>query len=56
MRNIGYASDVNGSVYHTDDIVAAPLHIEDGYLYPPSGPGLGVVLDRDKLEQYRMDK
>jgi muconate cycloisomerase len=56
MRNIGYASDVNGFVYHSDDIVQEKLRIEDGYLYPPEGPGLGVTLDQDKLEKYRIDR
>ncbi len=56
MHNIGYASDVNGFVYHSDDIINEELRIEDGYLYPPSGPGLGVSLDEDKLEKYRIDR
>ncbi len=55
MRNIGYASDVNGFVYHSDDIINETLHIEGGYLYPPSGPGLGVSLDEEKLQRYRID-
>ena len=56
MCNIGYASDVNGCLYHSDDIVVESLRIEGGYVYPPSGPGLGVTLDRDKVEKYRMDR
>ena len=56
MHNIGYASDVNGCVYHTDDIIVESVRIEDGYAYPPSGPGLGVELDRDKIDKYRMDR
>ena len=56
MRNLGYASDVNGVVYHCGDIVREKLRIEDGYLYPPGGPGLGVTLDPDKLEKYRIDR
>lgn len=55
MRNIGYASDVNGFVYHSDDIINETLRIEQGYLYPPSGPGLGVSLDEEKLQHYRID-
>lgn len=55
MRNIGYASDVNGFVYHSDDIINEKLHIEGGYLYPPPGPGLGVSLDEEKLQRYRID-
>ena len=55
MRNLGFASDVNGVAYHSDDIVHEQLRIEDGYLYPPPGPGLGVTLDRDKVEKYRLE-
>ncbi|MCZ6632789.1 MAG: mandelate racemase/muconate lactonizing enzyme family protein [bacterium] len=53
MRNLGYASDVNGFIYHADDIIHETFQIDDGYLAPPPGPGLGVSLNRDKLEQYR---
>lgn len=53
MRNLGYASDVNGFIYHADDIINETFEIEDGYLSPPGGPGLGVTLNRDKMEQYR---
>ena len=56
MRNLGYASDVNGAVYHSDDIVRERPRIEAGYLYPPGGPGLGVTLDPEKLEKYRIDR
>ena len=55
VHDLGYASDVNGVVYHSDDIVPERLRIEQGYLYPPTGPGLGVSLDRDKVETYRID-
>ena len=54
MRNIGYASDVNGFAYHSDDIINERLRIEDGYLYPPPGPGLGVSVNPDKIEKYRI--
>ena len=55
MRNLGYASDVNGFIYQSDDIIVEKLRIEDGYLYPPVGPGLGVTLDPDKVEKYRIE-
>jgi muconate cycloisomerase len=55
MSNIGYACDVNGFVYHSDDIIHETLRIEEGFLYPPSGPGLGVSLDEEKLKKYRID-
>ena len=55
MRNLGYASDVNGFIYQSDDVIVEKLQIEDGYLYPPAGPGLGVTLDPAKVEKYRID-
>ncbi|MEV6898561.1 enolase C-terminal domain-like protein [Amycolatopsis sp. NPDC051372] len=36
---------------HVDDIVQ-PLHLEDGRLRVPTGPGLGVEVDEDKLAFY----
>jgi len=54
MRNLGYAGDVNGFVYHSDDIIVEELQIKDGYLYPPVGPGLGVTLAPDKVRKYRI--
>ncbi|MFH1569219.1 MAG: enolase C-terminal domain-like protein [Gemmatimonadota bacterium] len=54
MRNLGFASDVNGWTYHADDVADHGLVIEDGHLLPPRGPGLGVVLDRERLEKYRV--
>ncbi|MGA1196168.1 MAG: enolase C-terminal domain-like protein [Candidatus Latescibacterota bacterium] len=53
MNNLGYASDVNGFIYHADDIINETFQITDGYLSPPQGPGLGVTLNRDKIEKYR---
>ncbi len=54
MRNIGYGCDVNGVVYHADDIVHETFPIADGYLGLVNGPGLGVTLNRDKVEKYRI--
>jgi L-alanine-DL-glutamate epimerase-like enolase superfamily enzyme len=54
MTNLGYASDVNGCVYHSDDVINETLPIENGYILPPSGPGLGVSLNSDKLAKYRI--
>lgn len=47
-------SDVAGRYYH-DDIVAEPFGYCDGVLTPPSGPGLGVTIDEDRLSAYRCD-
>jgi L-alanine-DL-glutamate epimerase-like enolase superfamily enzyme len=55
MEDLDIASDVNGVAYASDDILMESLPIESGYYqHPPAGPGLGVTLDRNKLEKYRL--
>ena len=51
LPNLGYAID---SHYHdqVDDIITTPWTYRDGRFELPTGPGLGVELDRDKLEFY----
>ena len=52
---LDHPSDVAGHLYHADDVVAHSLRIEHGMLLPPTGPGLGVELDDEKLARYRVD-
>jgi len=50
--NLSFAADAH---YHhlTDDIIKGGLmKYENGKIKVPTGPGLGVDLDRDKLNQY----
>jgi len=35
----------------TDDLVTEPLRPEDFNVHLPAGPGIGVVLDEDKLRR-----
>jgi glucarate dehydratase len=52
LPNLSFAADAH---YHhlTDDIIAGGLmRYENGSIAVPSGPGLGVSLNRDKLEEY----
>jgi glucarate dehydratase len=52
IPNLSFAADAH---YHhlTDDIIQGGLmRYEGGAIAVPSGPGLGVKLDRDKLGQY----
>lgn len=48
---ISYAID---SHYHdqTDDVITEPFRYQEGCFHVPSGPGLGVVLDPDKVAKY----
>lgn len=53
MTNLGPDSDTCGSLYHAEDLLVSPLRIEDGFAYPPEGPGLGVEIDMSVLERWR---
>ncbi|MHB1652595.1 MAG: mandelate racemase/muconate lactonizing enzyme family protein [Desulfitobacteriaceae bacterium] len=48
--------DVCGFLYHKDALIMETIKIEDGYAYPLEGPGLGITLDYNKLEEMRTDK
>ena len=52
MPGLTYAAD---ALYHhlIDDIISGDLiNCEEGEMTVPSGPGLGVTLDRDKLKEF----
>jgi glucarate dehydratase len=52
VPNLSFAADAH---YHhlTDDIiVGGKMKYENGSIKVPAGPGLGIELDRDKLNQY----
>jgi muconate cycloisomerase len=48
----GRAGVSTAGIYYLDDIIATPLRYEDGHLFVPDGPGLGVEVDEAKLERY----
>lgn len=39
-----------------EDILQTPVNVADGAVSVPSGPGLGVDLDADKIERFRVDR
>jgi muconate cycloisomerase len=49
-------SSCNECVYHRlqDDVLTRPLEIVDGMISLPQGPGLGVEVDRRKVERYQV--
>jgi len=47
-------SDIIGPLYHADDIVLQRPEITNGHIDVPSGPGLGVELDWDKVRHYEV--
>ena len=42
-----------GGVFYKDDVITEPFEYVDGCLKVPTGPGLGVELDPEKIERYR---
>lgn len=49
-----FPCDILSPFYYDEGILAEPLPIEAGKAYAPAGPGLGVELDEEKVEYYRM--
>jgi L-alanine-DL-glutamate epimerase-like enolase superfamily enzyme len=49
-----FPCDIIGPFFYEDDIVRTPLPIKGGEARPNSSPGLGVELDEEKIERYRM--
>ena len=43
-----------GGVFYTDDVIKDPFEYSDGCLILPDKPGLGVELDPEKMEKYRI--
>jgi L-alanine-DL-glutamate epimerase-like enolase superfamily enzyme len=37
-----------------DDCIREPLHFAEGHVAVPQGPGLGVELDEEVIERYRV--
>jgi L-alanine-DL-glutamate epimerase-like enolase superfamily enzyme len=52
MTNLGPDSDTCGVLYHEQDLLTRKLHIENGFAYPPDGPGLGVEIDMAILQEW----
>lgn len=49
------AGELSNFLDMSDDLLAEPLRIRGGVLTVPSGNGLGVQIDPDKLARYRTD-
>ena len=39
-----------------EDILETPVKVVDGVVRVPQGPGLGITLDADKVERFRVDR
>lgn len=50
------AGELSNFLDMSDDLLAEPLQITDGTLAVRPGPGLGLVIDEEKLNRYRQDR
>ncbi len=52
LRKLEWGCEHFGPQILTEDLVTEPLRFEDFNVHLPTGPGIGVVLDEDKLRRY----
>ena len=52
LPNLAWGCEHFGPQILADDLVVEPLRFADFHIHLPSGPGLGVTLDPDKLRRY----
>ena len=52
LRTLEWGCEHFGPQILTDDLVTEPLRFADFRIHLPTGPGLGVTLDTDKLRHY----
>ena len=48
----GEAGPEIAGIYYADDVVTAPFRFEEGRVFCPEGPGLGIEVDAEKLRHY----
>ncbi len=55
FTSLAYGTELFGSLLVRDDLLAEPLVYRDFELEVPQGPGLGIILDPDKIARFRRD-
>jgi muconate cycloisomerase len=55
-ENATLSSDIFGEFCRFDDLIVEPIEIENGFAKIPEKPGLGVELDEEAVEKYRVNK
>ena len=43
-----------GGIYYRDDLIAEPMRLVDGAIEVPDAPGMGIAVDPEKIERYRV--
>jgi muconate cycloisomerase len=52
LRDLAWGCEHFGPQILTGDLVIEPLRFADFHIHLPTGPGIGVTLDQDKLRRY----
>jgi L-alanine-DL-glutamate epimerase-like enolase superfamily enzyme len=55
LRAMADLGELSNFLDLSDDLLAEPLRISDGFLTARQGPGLGAEIDEDKLRHYRRE-
>lgn len=55
VPNLAYESDVVGVLRYPRDVVSDPPRIAKGMLHVPEKPGLGVTVDEEAVDNFRLD-
>lgn len=50
----GATGPLVAGTYYADDLITEPFALVDGVVMAPDGPGLGIEVDRAKLERYSL--
>lgn len=56
FSTLAWGTELFGPLLLTEEILAEPLRYADFSLEVPTGPGLGVALDEDKVAYFRRDR
>ena len=54
IRHLPYACDCRFHMRYVEDVADKPLRIDEGHIYVPQTPGLGVNVDEEKIRKYRL--
>jgi muconate cycloisomerase len=56
LPTLAWGSELFGPLLLTHDVLAEPLSYADFNLLVPTGPGLGIEIDWDKVDHFRRDR
>ena len=56
LPELAWGTELFGPLLQTEEILTEPLQYQDFSLSVPSGPGLGVTLDEERLARFRRDR